>query len=129
MKLVQLIGVALFASAGVAMAGENQDTTTSSSTTTSKSETWKAASGDFDALDKNGDGYLSKTEAQDKVSDYTVADRNADGRLDRAEFSAMELKGHSSTDTTHSTMHQSTDTMHTPSDASPNPTETMQPTP
>jgi hypothetical protein len=124
MKLVQLIGVALFASAGVAMANEgNHDATTSSSTSSTKSqtsETWKAAGSDFDTLDKNGDGYLSKTEAQDKVTDYGIADRNADGRLDRSEFSAMELKGHSATKT--ETMHESSDTMHAPSNTTSDPT-------
>jgi len=118
MKLVQLIGVALFASAGVAMANEGNDAMTSSSTSSTKSqttETSKASGSDFDTLDKNGDGYLSKTEAQDKVTDYTIADRNADGRLDRSEFSAMELKSHSSSET-------KTETMHVPSDTTSDPT-------
>jgi len=40
----------------------------------------------FVALDKNHDGFLSETEANDEVRDFDRADANGDGRLDPAEF-------------------------------------------
>ena len=51
-------------------------------------------SGSFDMLDSNKAGYLTTTEAEDKLGtgdNYGEADRNSDGRLDRAEFSAWEM--------------------------------------
>jgi hypothetical protein len=46
----------------------------------------------FEVLDQDRDGYVSKLEASDRVDDYDQADANNDGRLDRQEFSAIELK-------------------------------------
>lgn len=48
---------------------------------------------DFEALDVNRDGYVSKEEAADEQglsSTWDEADRNRDGRLDQSEFSAFE---------------------------------------
>ena len=47
----------------------------------------------FRALDKNGDGFLSKQEAAaDRVtaSDFDRHDRNHDGKLDPAEFQSLK---------------------------------------
>lgn len=49
------------------------------------------ASADFSTLDKNGDGYISMDELNDKDrNNLAAADANADGRIDQAEFSAFE---------------------------------------
>src|SRR5262245_5763985 len=49
----------------------------------------------FDALDKNGDGYLSRAEAKGNpylASHFKAADRNNDGKLSRAEYRAVMTK-------------------------------------
>jgi hypothetical protein len=45
------------------------------------------------ALDKNHDGFLSKSEASDEVPDFKKADTNGDGRLDPGEFAATRSSG------------------------------------
>jgi len=45
----------------------------------------------FKALDRNGDGYLSRDEvAESMKSGFEAADKNRDGKLDMAEFQALE---------------------------------------
>jgi len=56
----------------------------------------KVATGDFQSLDRDRDGYVSKAEAAAKpalASDYDNLDRNQDGRLDQAEFARFEAEG------------------------------------
>src|SRR5918999_6515538 len=51
----------------------------------------------FNGLDKNSDGYLSRTEARGNpklASTFKAADRNNDGRLNRAEYRAVVTKDH-----------------------------------
>lgn len=45
----------------------------------------------FVVLDINGDGYLTRDEAQDLItrSQFSALDRNRDGRLDKAEYSGI----------------------------------------
>ena len=51
-----------------------------------------SAGGDkFSTLDVNGDGKISKDEAQGDLKDnWSAADANQDGNVDQAEFSAFE---------------------------------------
>ena len=45
----------------------------------------------FNKLDKNRDGMISKEEAGKKLSkDWSKADANSDGNIDKSEFSAFE---------------------------------------
>jgi len=49
----------------------------------------------FNALDKNNDGYLSRTEAAknpDLVKNFKTADKNGDGKLSRTEYLAVMTK-------------------------------------
>ena len=95
MKLTSVIGLAvLLGVSAVAVAETEQrglETTTASDPTTS-SDPATASTRQFDELDADADGYLSKTEAEDTISDYDSADSNGDGQLDRAEFSAFEAE-------------------------------------
>lgn len=47
---------------------------------------------EFKALDRNGDGYLSREELTDGKlgSGFEQADKNRDGKLDMAEFQSLE---------------------------------------
>jgi hypothetical protein len=50
---------------------------------------------EFNALDKNGDGYLTRAEARGNprlASNFKAADRNNDGKLSRAEYRAVMTK-------------------------------------
>ena len=50
----------------------------------------------FEALDADGDGYISREEAKAAkalTEAWKEADRDADGRLDVSEFSAFEARG------------------------------------
>jgi Ca2+-binding EF-hand superfamily protein len=50
----------------------------------------------FEALDADGDGYISSKEAasrKDIDERWVIIDKNADGRLDITEFSAFESEG------------------------------------
>lgn len=79
-KLLALIAATLLAVA--AQAGDNKDKTHDSS--------MKSAA-TFDALDKNADSQISKTEASadSKLSDnFATLDTNGDGYLSKAEFMA-----------------------------------------
>lgn len=52
------------------------------------------AGADFHVLDRNGDGYVSRSEAethQDVHTHWSTLDRDADGRLDSAEFARFEV--------------------------------------
>ena len=49
----------------------------------------------FNALDKNNDGYLTRTEAAknpDLTKNFKTADKNGDGRLSRTEYLAVMTK-------------------------------------
>jgi Ca2+-binding EF-hand superfamily protein len=49
----------------------------------------------FNKLDKNGDGYLSRSEAAanpELAKQFKQADRNGDGKLSRAEYLAVMTK-------------------------------------
>ena len=49
----------------------------------------------FNGLDKNSDGYLTRTEAKGNpqlARNFKVADRNNDGKLNRAEYLAVMTK-------------------------------------
>jgi Ca2+-binding EF-hand superfamily protein len=49
----------------------------------------------FNALDKNNDGYLTRTESArnpDLVKNFKTADKNGDGKLSRSEYLAVMTK-------------------------------------
>jgi Ca2+-binding EF-hand superfamily protein len=49
----------------------------------------------FDALDKNNDGFVSRTEAAGSktlLKGFDAADKNSDGKLSRAEYAAVTTK-------------------------------------
>jgi Ca2+-binding EF-hand superfamily protein len=49
----------------------------------------------FNALDRNNDGYLTRTEAArnpDLAKNFKTADKNGDGKLSRAEYLAVMTK-------------------------------------
>lgn len=78
-KLIAFVAATLLSVAAFAGDKEHKDQTTKSSTVT------------FDALDKNGDAQLSKTEAAaDKslANSFAAADTNGDGYLSKTEFAA-----------------------------------------
>jgi len=63
----------------------------------------------FDALDKNGDGYLTRTEARANpylASNFKPADRNNDGKLSRAEYRAVMAKNDVKTAKTRVAVHR-----------------------
>lgn len=84
-----------FATGAVFAAGSDYS---SGSTTHDKG----ASSVQFDQLDTNNDGKLTKSEASEDPSlkdKWSKADSNGDGKLDRAEFSAFETSHGSGMDT------------------------------
>ncbi len=80
---VFLAATAFAASAGAA--GMSKDTGSGSA---------MGNSGDqFSSLDSNGDGKISKEEAQGELkANWSKADANADGSIDQSEFSAFEAE-------------------------------------
>ena len=62
------------------------------SSTAPKSEAGATSRGDFSALDKNGDGHISRDEAKDATwsNRFTELDKDNDGRLSQSEFNAMQ---------------------------------------
>lgn len=56
---------------------------------------WQREQQRFGVIDRNGDGYISEQEAQQKerlLESWEKADLNADGRIDQTEFSAFETE-------------------------------------
>ena len=106
-----LIGAAFALAAGCSddkpksgrAADKNSDVKTSSASTQSAAKPTRTAANKsrpqntgFNALDKNGDGYLSRAEAKGDprlASNFKAADRNHDGKLSRAEYRAAVTKG------------------------------------
>ena len=63
----------------------------------------RSASRDFERLDKNHDGYISRDEAKDASelnTRFTELDRNNDGKLSRDEYSALNESSRGATGTT-----------------------------
>jgi hypothetical protein len=63
----------------------------------------------FNALDKNGDGYLTRAEARGNphlASNFKAADRNNDGKLSRAEYRAVVTKNDVKTAKTRVAVHR-----------------------
>lgn len=53
------------------------------------------AKSQFEQLDRNHDGYISKTEAKADATlskDWKVADANGDGKVGQGEFAQFEMK-------------------------------------
>jgi hypothetical protein len=59
---------------------------------TPKAEAGATSRGGFSAMDKNGDGYISRDEAKDATwaNRFTELDKDNDGRLSQSEFNAMQ---------------------------------------
>jgi hypothetical protein len=57
-----------------------------------RSEAGATSRGGFSALDKNGDGHISRDEAKDATwsNRFTELDKDNDGRLSQSEFNAMQ---------------------------------------
>jgi hypothetical protein len=84
-KLTAALLATLFSGATLAA-----DTGSSSSGT---SATGMSGASDFQSMDRDGDGYLSKDEVDSKPAlkeDWVKADTDGDGKLDQAEFSKFE---------------------------------------
>jgi hypothetical protein len=43
----------------------------------------------FDRLDRNRDGYLNTAELENRQGDWIAVDRDGDGRISRSEFQAL----------------------------------------
>ena len=64
---------------------------------------------EFNGLDKNGDGYLTRAEARGNphlASNFKAADRNNDGKLSRAEYRAVVTKNDVKTAKTRGAVHR-----------------------
>jgi hypothetical protein len=59
---------------------------------TPKSEAGATSPGGFSAMDKNGDGHISRDEAKDATwaNRFTELDKDNDGRLSQSEFNAIQ---------------------------------------
>ena len=59
---------------------------------TPKAEAGATSRGGFSAMDKNGDGHISRDEAKDATwsNRFTELDKDNDGRLSQSEFDAMQ---------------------------------------
>lgn len=76
MNLSQMVGIALLVGAGSAAATDMNSDATSA-----------VSSSEFNTIDANEDGQISRSEAEiGGMTDYVSADRNGDGLLDRNEF-------------------------------------------
>jgi len=78
--------------AAVAMASDNTTTTTKAVAEPPNVAPKMASLSTFDALDKNGDGQISRTEAgMDKnlSNIFGLADTNGDGYVSKAEYLAL----------------------------------------
>ena len=67
-----------------------------------RSASGRSASGNFDRLDKNHDGYISRDEAQNASeldTRFTELDRNNDGKLSRDEYNALNSSSRGATGT------------------------------
>lgn len=81
-RLIAFVAAALLSV--TAFAGDNKD---------KKDHSMKSSAVTFDALDKNGDAQLSKTEAaaDEALADsFAAADTNGDGYLSKTEFTARQ---------------------------------------
>ena len=91
---------AMSLSFGAAAQSQNPRGDTAATAPAAASGSSKAAGGvsrdlekEFKALDRNGDGYLSREEVEQNSalkSGFQDADKNRDGKLDLSEFQAME---------------------------------------
>ena len=126
MKLARslLIGAAFALAAGCTddkpksgrAADKNNDGKTSSAGTQSAAKPTRTAANKsrpqnagFNALDKNGDGYLTRAEAKANpylASNFKAADRNNDGKLSRAEYRAVVTKNDVKTAKTKGAVHR-----------------------
>jgi Ca2+-binding EF-hand superfamily protein len=106
MKLTTIVGTALLVGSGYVAAVDDPDQTTAmqstdaqssiidntgnSSASSSASTSSSMGTRDFNALDSNGDGYLSRSESPQTNSDFDTADRNGDGRIDQNEWTTAQ---------------------------------------
>lgn len=95
-KLTAALLATLFSGAALAAGGDSPTSGTSGSGTTGTSGSGAAgmsSASDFDSLDQDGDGYLTREDVNSKPAlkeEWVNADRDGDGRLDRSEFSRFE---------------------------------------
>jgi len=105
MRLLRRTGLATVASAsilGAAIAVANEDykpghERNETATQPAPGQITKPGAGQltFDTVDRDRDGYISGMELEQQMDidvELTELDRNADGQLDRAEFSAFEIR-------------------------------------
>ena len=87
-KLTAALLATLFSGAALAAGGSSSPSDTSGSGSAGMS-----SASEFDSLDRDGDGYLSREDVDSKPAlkeEWVNADRDGDGRLDRSEFSRFE---------------------------------------
>lgn len=72
--------------------GPGGDRSSADTTRPSKAEAGATAGGGFAAIDKNGDGHISRDEAKDATWEnrFTELDKDNDNRLSQSEFDAMQ---------------------------------------
>lgn len=91
------LAIALALGSTFAIAGDKHKSDTTSAPATGATANAGAASAggqmkQWDQLDANKDGYVSKDEAKDGkiAADFASIDTNADGRLSKDEFAALQ---------------------------------------